>query len=83
MRLFKFVVPAHLRPPPAPHFRFLSSTLEMRVLIRMGFEETKRVQMGWFREEHEVQKVPPHPPAFTGCLHRVFTWASRLQLPGC
>ena len=30
--------------------------LEMRLLIRMGFEETKRVQLGWFSAEVEVQK---------------------------
>ena len=28
----------------------------MRLLIRMGFEETKRVQLGWFRTEDEVQQ---------------------------
>ena len=56
MHLFKFVCPKHLLPPPRPHFKFLLTPLEMRLLIRMGFEETKRVQLGWFSAEVEVQK---------------------------
>lgn len=54
---FKFELPPHLALPPPPRFTVLTSPLHCRMLIRLGFHELKRVQLGWFRKEAEVSAI--------------------------
>jgi hypothetical protein len=65
MHEFVFKPPAHLLPPTPPHFKALVTPLQLRVMIRMGLEEVKRVELGWFRTHADVR-----PCALLHCARR-------------
>lgn len=58
---FRFQIPAHLVLPPPPKFRVLITPLQMRLLVRIALEETKRLQlaMNWLEQPKPTPLAGP------------------------